>query len=457
MRKDNMHTSWLTKLRRRAPQVGWAALFTSLLLVLCYMYDNVPHSWLGSASVAQRYEIAKSVLVGVSDKVPEDVMLINIAYDRELVPYYEGEQYDFSSGSIPVTNRKLLTDLFTQLAANPTYKYILCDVRIEPNGDPERVEREDSLLNAIAATPRLVLPMHEGEEPTDSRLLSKSGYCDYAVNFVESNFVKYEFCKNGHESFPLKAYHELTGTTIQKHGPVYTSNNSICRKCVELKFPVRIYSDGVKDLDALGVKSGLGKMSGYQKVFYNLGADVIDMEMNLAEKAKGKIIVIGDFSGGDNHSTYLGDMPGAVINYNALCALLNNDHMISLWEIIFLFVLYLMVTIYIMNERSVLQTFMPSGPRFRLTYGLMHHKTWRWVLNPGGASRILWSFVGITVLLWVISAICYMFTSIIIYLFIPSISFTLLKHIVIYAKLRKTNIRSLRSRGSRRNATATAC
>lgn len=82
-------------LRRRGLQLLMAAVFTGVLLVACYIYDNVPHSLLGSASVSQRYEIAKSALLGLSDKVPDDVMLVNIAYDRELVNYYDELQPEF--------------------------------------------------------------------------------------------------------------------------------------------------------------------------------------------------------------------------------------------------------------------------------------------------------------------------------------------------------------------------
>lgn len=439
-------------LRRRGLQLLMAAVFTGVLLVACYIYDNVPHSLLGSASVSQRYEIAKSALLGLSDKVPDDVMLVNIAYDRELVNYYDELQPEFPSGVVSVTDRRRLIAFFNQLADNPTYKYIMCDVRFEPNIDSPEVDNE--LYDAIARTPRLVLPMHEGEEPTDPRIFSKAGYSDYAVNFVESNFVKYEFCKNNDESFPLKAYHDLTGHTISKYGPLYVSNGQLSRKCVELKFPVRIYSDGVMSLDSLDILAATGSISGTKRVYYNLGADILDMDMDMAVKAKDKIIVIGDFSGGDNHSTYLGDMPGAVINYNALCALLNEDHIVSVTEIVFLFILYFLVAVYILSGRSVMQTFLPQGLRFRLAYVLMHHRATRWMLSTRGASRIVWSFAGITVFLMVVSAICYIFTSIIIYLFIPSILFTLLKHVVIYAKLRKTNPRGLRAR-RRRTATAT--
>lgn len=447
----------LSALRRHAPLLGMAVCITIVMMVICYIYDNIPHSLLGSANVAQRYEIAKTTITGACDKVPDDVLLINVAFDRELVSHYDELQPDFPAGVTPITDRKLLIEFFNRLSENPTYKYILCDVRFEPNIDSP--ELDDSLYNAIAMTPRMVIPMHEGEEPVDPRLFDKAGYCDYAVNFVESNFVKYEFYKNGNPSMPLKAYHEISGHTITPHGPVYTSGNHLCRKCVELKFPVRIYSEGVVAIDSLDINSGNGTISGSRRVYYNLGADILEMDVDLAEKAKDKIIVVGDFSGSDNHSTYLGDMPGAVINYNALCALINGDHIISPSEIIFLFTLYLLITIYILRGRSVMQTFVPYRIRIKLMRKLLPGKWSRRFLNmlrPRGTAMVIWSLAGIGAFLWIVSALCYIFTSIIIYLFIPTVIFTILKNFVIYVKLRKTNTRS-RNHGKLSNATAPAC
>ena len=303
-------------------------------------------------------------------------------------------------------------------------------------------EKDDSLYEAIANTPRLVIPMHEGEEPADKRLLDKAGYCDYAVNFVESNFVKYEFYKNGHPSMPLKAYEEITGNNIESHGLVYTSGLHLCRKCVELKFPVRLYSEGILPIDSLDLTASGGSISGTRRIYYNLGSDVLDMEMDLAQKAKNKIIVIGDFSGGDNHTTYIGDMPGAVINYNALCALLQEDHIVSYTEIILLFTLYFLITVYILRGRTVFQTFVPYRLRISLMRKMLRKKWSTKVLRifrPRGAAIIIWSVAGIGAFLWCVSAICYIVFDVLIYLFIPTFVFSLLKNSIIYVRLRKAS------------------
>lgn len=439
-------TAFMTvRLKRHLWLLVTAFCMTGILLAICYIYDNIPHSLFGSANVAQRYEVIKAAIFGTEDKIPDDVFLINTAHDRELIDYYDPSQPEFPAGNTDITNRRSLITLFEKLAANPTYKYILCDIRFEPNKD--KPERNDSLYEAIARTPRIVIPMHEGKEPTDRRLLDKAGYCDYSVNFVESNFVKYEFYKNGHQSMPLKAYEDLTGHTIEPHGLIYTAGSHLCRKCVELKFPIRIYSEGNASADGLDLSAANGIISGTTRICYNLGSDILQMDMDLAEKAKDRIIVIGDYSGGDNHTTYVGDMPGAIINYNALYALLQGDHIVHYTEILMLFSLYFLITVYILRGRTVFQTFVP----YRMRIGIMRKmlaKKWQARIlkkcRPKGAAMIIWSLAGIGAFLWLTSALCYMISDVLIYLFIPTLFFSILKNIIIYVKLRKTSNRRIR-------------
>ncbi len=412
-----------------------AACISIFVLGLCYIYDNTPHSLSGSSSAAQRYEIIKATVFGSEDKIPDDILLINIAYDKKLVEYYDSLQPDFAAGYIAITNRGALLDLLEILSEEPTYRYIMCDVKFE--SDVRDPEYDEALFEAINKTPRLVIPMHEGEEPKDERLLNKAAYCDYAVNIVESNFVKYEFLKNGYPSMPLKVYNDLTGKQISKHGLIYTSDYHLCRKCVELKFPVRLYSNGIAHIKTPGITAQDSMLSATRRIYYNLGSDLLDMGVDIPKKAKDKIVVIGDFSGGDTHTTYLGNMPGAVINYNALCALFENDHIIYYGEIVFLFLLYFFISIYILRGRIVLTYILPR----KLYSAIYKSSKFRWLISvfrqshSKGVSNLILSIVGISAFLWLISAICYIVSGIIVYIFIPTIIFTFLKKVFPYDKL----------------------
>ena len=106
-----------------------------------------------------------------------------------------------------------------------------------------------------------------------------------------------------------------------------------------------------------------------------------------------------------------------------------------------------------------MQTFVPYRMRIKLMRKFLHgkwSKKFLYMLRPRGAAMVIWSLAGIGAFLWIVSALCYIFASIIIYLFIPTVIFTILKNIVIYVKLRKTSTRS-RSRGKLSNAPAPAC
>lgn len=62
-----------------------SAINAIFVLTLCYYIDNLPYSFTGGASLGQRIEQLKAVLGFSADVIPEDVIIINVAYDRELV------------------------------------------------------------------------------------------------------------------------------------------------------------------------------------------------------------------------------------------------------------------------------------------------------------------------------------------------------------------------------------
>jgi hypothetical protein len=66
----------------------------------------------------------------------------------------------------------------------------------------------------------------------------------------------------------------------------------------------------------------------------NLGADVVDLYREGYISGKffdGKVILIGDLTENDMHTTIAANQPGPVVVYNAYLALVNGDHVIPFW------------------------------------------------------------------------------------------------------------------------------
>ena len=96
-----------------------------------------------------------------------------------------------------------------------------------------------------------------------------------------------------------------------------------------------------------------------------MGADVLDIDsiIPVAEQIANKIIVIGDFNT-DVHRTYAGKQPGSVICLNAYYALLRGEHLVSYPFTIFLFFVYVVISLLMLNGKT-LDTFV-SNPMLKV-------------------------------------------------------------------------------------------
>ena len=71
---------------------------TMLLLLVCYLTDNIGYALISGPSVGHRIEQFREFSGLSKDVIPDDVIFINIAYDRELVPVYD--EYGLTKSNI---------------------------------------------------------------------------------------------------------------------------------------------------------------------------------------------------------------------------------------------------------------------------------------------------------------------------------------------------------------------
>ena len=374
------------------------------VLILCYIIDNLPYSFVGDATLGQRIEQVKSFLGLSEDKIPDDVIIINVAYDRQLVNV--NDEFGLPKGNIDITDRHKLYALLRK-AKDIQYKYIMLDVTFSDGYDT----KYDSLLfDEILRTNDIVIAKSENFIIKDSRLLSKARFSDYSTHISESNFVKYDYIRNGEPTFPYQVYLDIHKKAISKFGPFYFFNGKLARKSVVLKLPIKIWNEYEEDLNGNYKAMGLR--------YYNLGSDLLDTEINLTKLFENKIILIGDVSENDMHDTYIGKIAGPIINLNAYYALVNDDLSISYTELVFLFLLYFGVSFYILKRYSIL-TVIPYFKKFK-------SKTFRFFL----------SFFSLSFIFATISILEYLFFGIELNILIPSLYFTMFGYIVKYYYIR---------------------
>lgn len=376
-----------------------SAVSALLLLIISYSIDMMPYAVGGELSAGQWTERAKAMCVG-EDNVPDSVLLVNVSYDKQLVAYDAliDENNDLCDVRIPagdaaaITDRSRLLEFLAVASKHDNYRYIILDVRFEEG--LSATESDDSLFNLILSMKRIVIPRHRKIKLCDSKLYEKAAYGDFMNTFLESGFMKYPLVNDGELSMPAKMYCELSDSKFDAFGPFCLNNGMLCRGNMFLKFPVR-FSKWIADDGTCN--------------YYNLGLDILDgeTESGIGDLIDGKIVVIGDFVG-DIHSTYVGNIPGAVINLNAYIALSNGGHRIKFISVILMFIVYFAMSAVLLKRRNLFD-YLPFYRR---------HKS--------GMLHFIISFIGISTVLFIFSMFFYILLDEHLNVLVPSLYFTVL-------------------------------
>ena len=144
-----------------------------------------------------------------------------------------------------------------------------------------------------------------------------------------------------------------------------------------------------------------------------MGSDLLEnySTQEISALAKDKLVFIGDMVE-DVHDTYSGLKPGVVITYHALRSLLLKEHVVSYILMIFLAFVFFLISLLLFREESVVD---------RLPFVQKSH------------SKILHfalSFVGYTLVLFIIAMTLNLFFNVTISIVVPSIYFTIQKTII---------------------------
>ena len=309
---------------------------TIILLILTYFLNNMPlftgenlneHAWI---------QLLKEKLGQADQEDYKDVLFINVAYDKQLVDKFDKD--DMYIGNIDITDRTKLLDILSILDSLDRHRYIFLDVRFE-KGFASNVD--SALFAKILRMDKIVIANHSDIDLSDSSLLRKAAMSDYYSTIVATNFTKYKYLENGQQSMPLYAYKELTGKTISKHGPIYTSNSKLCQNSLFLSYSTKVFSEYDEN-----------KFKNY----YNLGSDILENDpvSTLSELSKGKYVFIGDMVN-DMHDTYAGLKPGPLIIYKAFHSLMDGKHFVSFLLYIFLAIVFFLISLSLFRKDSLLE------------------------------------------------------------------------------------------------------
>ena len=347
-----------------------------VIVVLSYLVMNIPYplfdSW-GALAGAEFFSGNRH-----SVPFPEDsVFCINTAFDKQLAKATTPE--GFTRGTLDVTDRAKLIRLL-KIARQADYRYLFLDIRF-PAG--LETENDEELFSLIREMPRVLISQHRGKlfSIADSTLLEKAALADYGMTAF-TGFTRYQYLQKGKESVALRMYRDMDHGDIRRWGPFYFSGDRLCRNAQYIRIPRRILER---------------EMDNHQMRYPYLGAHLLswNTDEELVQRMNGRILLVGDFDH-DLHSTYVGDVPGAMLSFLAWWELHMGKHMLSYGFIFLLFGVYVFFCWLLLRPHRHWYEYVPLLNRIESTF-------WRFILSLFGWGVVfllfqilLYCFLGIS-------------------------------------------------------------
>ena len=306
-----------------------SAAVSLFLLVICYVYMNMPYTYGYGDNTVNRMSFLKDMFR--PSQPTDDVIAVNVSYDRDLIPFNDSQ--GIPAGAIDITDRAKLLEFMTRLKKWDNYKYVLCDIRFD---DPQLVTPSDSALFACIASMRDIVVATEDPDIAPSILREKAAVSQYKVRMAGDDFMKYNFISDGNEGIVLKMWKDITGGTYEKHWWGYTCNGKLSVNSIIPDIRFAIYDIYSPEGD---------------KLIYQLGADITDYpEEYVKDLFDGKMILIGDWLKDDLHMTVRSSQPGISIVYNAFLCIINGENILPVWVYILLFLTFFIESMFMLKD-----------------------------------------------------------------------------------------------------------
>jgi hypothetical protein len=383
----------------------YQSLLLGLVLVLAdYFIINCGYPLfddLDTLGITEFYTHAASDICQFND---DDVVLINIGYDKSLASVVDDGD---TIGQLDVTNRQALLHLL-KIARHSGYKYMFMDIRF-----PKQLKTpyDNELFSIMSDMHNFCISTHKDSEIADSRLINVAAYSDYGMTLT-TGFSRYELLQNNGYSVALKMYNTLDGGDITRHGLIYSDNGRLCYNNIFVPISEKL----VKSFEPDNLHQYM--RLGSQLFAYDSDDEICNLLIN-------KYVIVGDFDN-DMHTTYSGDIPGAMLSFLAYLNIQNHKHLVNPWLWLLQCLVYASIAYKIRSASSFsVKLCNIKWKRFPKTTKL---------LNSIGeikapVIRFFILFLTWSLALTVISILYYVIFKILITTFIPTICFTVLSQI----------------------------
>lgn len=327
-----------TWIRQQRKFIALSVLTSTVIIIFTYVMGNIGYPLPGETGALKQITDYKRFLGMQIDNVPDSILLINICYDKALVPYQEN---GIPVGKTVITDREKLLQFLTKAKKANNYRYIFLDIFFE---EGMNTAYDSVLFHTIASMDRIVIPKHDEANLCDSILNPKAANADYATTWQVLTFSRYQYLHNNEASVALRMYQDRFGTDIKRHwgGLWYTDNGRLCQNSSTLLLPVRVTGSLLDEEGQVRERN-----------YIHLSADLLDLDrvIPISEQIDDKLIVIGDFKN-DIHTTFLGAQPGSSILLNGYLSLSQGAHLVNWLFMSLLFVIYIVIGLFYLSGHS---------------------------------------------------------------------------------------------------------
>ena len=355
------------------------SLFISVFLIIAGYFSNNMPLFTGESLEALAAMETMNMTLKFNRENTDSVIFINTSFDKELICYSEIDEsltspHPDTLGNTEITDRRKLIRLL-ELLKNVKYKYLVIDLKFAKGLESDSividsvtgdsVRADDKLFSLIKQMDRVVIATHHNIRLIDKELEEKAALADYWTTATSTNFVRYEYF-DSIPYIPMVVYNELQkivgqdtiscyypfGTKYFKPLAVYTQGNKLCYNSIFLDF--EIIGDNY-------IVQESGHPINKELEYVNLSKDILDEfdPQSIVNNYENHYVFIGNIVQ-DQHDTYAGPQPGCLILYKALKALNEKKHIVSIIELLILFILYFFISYLILGGNNLLDIFRKS-------------------------------------------------------------------------------------------------
>ncbi|MBY0435319.1 MAG: hypothetical protein K2U26_14525 [Cyclobacteriaceae bacterium] len=304
-----------------------------LLTVFTLFWMSISTWEFGDEILVERITQSRYLLLKTEDpqvaQLKKKLLLINCSYDKMLAPYADL----YGSGTIAITDRKKLRDLFHIINESPTPPaYTVWDLFLD---DPSPY---DSALTAeLKKLKKVVVSSHLTDSGT---LYQPHPDLDYALAqfaTMSGTFLKYRLLHNDSVSYmPLRLYEKLHDVKFSKIGGFAFSPTGWWLNSFIVDLPIRRVHMDENEITVWNVGEALENFT------------VEEIRSTVSDR----LLIVGDFYGNDIHPTFLGNQPGPLILINTYLGIEKGRARISTFLFLLIFLLYAASTAHVLRQQQ---------------------------------------------------------------------------------------------------------